>query len=123
MDYTARFADVELQTRLSSAGAVVIEGAKAVGKTATAQRQAVSVVFLDTDLNARTAAELDPSLVLQGATPRLIDVDCACNRDRQDRPVTIRRVRRVSTASQGGIGPGHCDEDLSTDTRAMTLVS
>ncbi len=73
MDYIPRLADVELQARLSSAGAVVIEGAKAVGKTATAQRQAGSVVFLDTDLNARTAAELDPSLVLQGATPRLID--------------------------------------------------
>ncbi|MEA3511488.1 MAG: AAA family ATPase, partial [Actinomycetota bacterium] len=73
MDYRPRFADAQLQERLSSAGAVVIEGAKAVGKTATAQRQAGSVVFLDTDMNARTAAEIDPSLVLKGETPRLID--------------------------------------------------
>ncbi len=73
MDYLPRLADAELNERLSSAGAVVIEGAKAVGKTATAQRQAGSVVFLDMDLNARTAAELDPSLVLEGKTPRLID--------------------------------------------------
>lgn len=73
MDYLPRFADAQLQARLSSTGAVVIEGAKAAGKTATAQRQASSVVFLDTDMNARTAAEIDPSIVLEGKTPRLID--------------------------------------------------
>jgi hypothetical protein len=89
MDYLPRFADAELQARLSSAGAVVIEGAKAVGKTATAQRQAGSVVFLDTDLHARAAAELDPSLVLEGETPRLID-------EWQTIPAIWNHIRRES---------------------------
>ena len=91
MDYLPRSADSELQARLLSASAVVIEGAKAVGKTATAQRQAGSVVFLDTDLNARTAAELDPSLVLEGDTPRLID-------EWQAVPAIWNQIRRESDA-------------------------
>jgi predicted AAA+ superfamily ATPase len=54
-------------------GAVAIEGPKACGKTATARQIAASEVLLDTDTNAREAASVDPALVLDGATPRLID--------------------------------------------------
>lgn len=73
MVYLPRVADDELRARLASAGAVVIEGSKATGKTETARRMASSTVFLDVDENARRAAAVDPTLVLEGAAPRLID--------------------------------------------------
>lgn len=73
MSYSPRIADSELQERLKSAGAVLIEGPKACGKTETARQQAESEVLLDVDRKAREAAEFDPGLVLAGETPRLID--------------------------------------------------
>jgi hypothetical protein len=51
----------------------VIEGPKACGKTETARQVAASEVRLDVEPNARQAAAVDPSLVLQGAAPRLVD--------------------------------------------------
>jgi predicted AAA+ superfamily ATPase len=71
--YRPRVVDRELATRLASTGAVVIEGPKACGKTATARQVAASEALLDVDANAREAASVDPALVLDGATPRLID--------------------------------------------------
>jgi hypothetical protein len=65
--------DAELSRRLSAAGAVVIEGPKACGKTITARRIAKSEVLLDVDPAARQVIGIDPSLVLDGKTPRLID--------------------------------------------------
>ena len=73
MRYSARVVDSELRQRLSSTGAVVIEGPKACGKTATARNLAASEVLLDVDENARQAVSVDPRLVLTGDTPRLID--------------------------------------------------
>ena len=73
MDYQPRIVDGELVRQLQAAGMVVLEGPKAVGKTATAQQKAASVVRLDTDEAARAAAEIDPGLILPGETPRLID--------------------------------------------------
>jgi predicted AAA+ superfamily ATPase len=73
MTYTNRVVDDELLSRLSASGAVLIEGAKACGKTETARRAAASEVLLDIDTAAREAAAIDPSLVLDGAAPRLID--------------------------------------------------
>jgi predicted AAA+ superfamily ATPase len=73
MRYRSRVLDGELRQRLSSTGAVVIEGPKACGKTATARNLAASEVLLDVDENARQAVAVDPRLVLAGATPRLID--------------------------------------------------
>jgi uncharacterized protein len=58
---------------LSAVGAVVIEGPKACGKTATARQVAASEVLFDVDANARQAIAVDPSLVLEGPTPRLLD--------------------------------------------------
>ena len=54
-------------------GAAVIEGPKACGKTVTAQQVAASEVRLDVDSKALQAAALEPSFVLEGPTPRLID--------------------------------------------------
>jgi uncharacterized protein len=73
MPYQPRIVDDELAARLRATGAVVIEGPKACGKTATARRIAASEALLDVDANARQAAAVDPELVLDGATPRLID--------------------------------------------------
>lgn len=58
---------------LGALGAVLIEGPKACGKTETARRVARSEVRLDVDADARQAMAVDPSLILEGATPRLID--------------------------------------------------
>jgi len=73
MSYVPRIADSELERRLNAAGAVLIEGAKACGKTETARQVAKSEVLLDIDQDARHAAELNPALVLDGEVPRLID--------------------------------------------------
>lgn len=71
--YRRRVADADLKARLAAVGAVVIEGVKGCGKTETARRLCVSEVLLDVDQQARRAAELDPFLVLDGPTPRLVD--------------------------------------------------
>ena len=73
MSYRPRIVDAELRSRLGSAGAVVIEGPRACGKTETARQMATSEVLLDVDVNARAAAALAPNSVLAGAVPRLID--------------------------------------------------
>lgn len=73
MEYQPRVVDAELRERLASTGAVLIEGPKACGKTATARQVAASEVLLDVDADARAAAAIAPELVLAGATPRLID--------------------------------------------------
>lgn len=73
MTYRDRVVDRQLQNRLEATGAVVIEGPKACGKTETARQVARSEVLLDVDSAAREAIAIDPSLVLEGETPRLID--------------------------------------------------
>jgi uncharacterized protein len=72
-EYRPRLADAELRQRLEAAGAVVVEGPKACGKTETARQVAASEVLLDTDVRSREAAAVDPSLILPGDVPRLID--------------------------------------------------
>ena len=72
-DYKPRVVDDELGSRLGALGAVLIEGAKACGKTETARQAAASEVRLDVDQGAREAAAVDPKLILDGPTPRLID--------------------------------------------------
>lgn len=71
--YQPRIADEELARRLRGVGAVVIEGPRACGKTATARNIAASEALLDTDQNMRRAVSVNPALVLEGDIPRLID--------------------------------------------------
>ncbi len=71
--YKARVVDKQLSSLLQAVGAVAIEGPRACGKTATAREIAKSEVLLDVDLEARLAAQVDPNLVLEGKTPRLLD--------------------------------------------------
>ena len=65
----------------------MIEGPKACGKTETARQVAASEVLLDVDANAREAVSVDPSLVLAGDMPRLID-------EWQVEPAVWNHVRR-----------------------------
>jgi MoxR-like ATPase len=71
--YVPRIAEAELRSCLYSAGAVVIEGPKACGRTRLALRMAASTVMLDVDVSARQALAVDPALVLAGERPRLLD--------------------------------------------------
>jgi len=71
--YIGRIVDSEVERKLRALGGVVIEGAKACGKTVSAQQHAASEVRLDVNEPIREAAALDPSSILDGPTPRLID--------------------------------------------------
>ena len=71
--YHPRIVDLEIRELLDSIGAVLIEGPRACGKTETARQLAESEVRLDVDAEARRAIAIDPSLILEGDTPRLID--------------------------------------------------
>ncbi|WP_094560596.1 ATP-binding protein [Synechococcus sp. 8F6] len=90
--YSPRIVDGELRELLGSAGAVVIEGPKACGKTMTASQQAASSVLLDIDQAARQVLAVEPRLVLEGARPRLLD-------EWQVAPELWNQVRRAVDAS------------------------
>lgn len=72
-EYRPRIADVELTRTLTSAGAALIEGPRACGKTATALHAAASSVRLDIEPNAQQLALAVPEALLDGPRPRLID--------------------------------------------------
>jgi uncharacterized protein len=70
--YRPRVIDSPLQRALAASGAVVIEGARATGKTMTALHAAASYVFID-DPEARQLIEVAPRSLLEGDAPRLLD--------------------------------------------------
>lgn len=75
-EYRPRIIDIELSKRLKSIGAIVLEGAKWCGKSTTAEFHSDSAIFID-DPRRRSQytlfAEDNPDIILDGATPRLID--------------------------------------------------
>lgn len=76
MKYLKRIADSQLDLRLQAFGAVQIKGPKWCGKTTTAEMIAKSVIKMqnpDTRAGYLETARTKPSLLLKGATPRLID--------------------------------------------------
>lgn len=93
--YTRRVVDDELDELLAGLSAVAIEGPRAVGKTATGMQRARTVYRLDDDAQ-RTIAAADPSLLLRGERPVLID-------EWQRLPESFDRVRR---AVDDGAVPG-----------------
>jgi predicted AAA+ superfamily ATPase len=95
--YRPRVADRELAVRLQATGAVVVEGPRGCGKTETALRASASAVRLDIDDPARAAGLLSPSLLLDGARPRLID-------EWQLVPAVWNQVRREVDAVGGRPG-------------------
>jgi uncharacterized protein len=70
--YAPRVIDAELDELMQSVAALAIEGAKGVGKTATATQRAAQVRELD-DPAQRSIAVADPARLLQGQPPILID--------------------------------------------------
>ncbi len=93
--YRRRIVDDELDELFAGLPAIALEGPKAVGKTATALRRAVTVYRLD-DEAERSIAQADPSRLLVGERPVLID-------EWQRLPESFDRVRR---AVDDGAGPG-----------------
>lgn len=85
--YLPRIADAELDRLLDGLAAVAIEGPRAVGKTVTAERRAATVYRLDNP-SEREIAQADPSLLLGGERPILID-------EWQRLPESFDRVRRA----------------------------
>ncbi len=75
-DYKHRVADDILIRKLEGKGAVLIEGPKWCGKTTTAEQVAASVLYMDNPEKKQqniAMAELNPSRLLAGNVPRLID--------------------------------------------------
>src|SRR5690625_400286 len=68
-------------------GAVLIEGPKACGKTATASQFANTIIRLDEDETARSLVTLDPAALFDGQPPILFD-------EWQMEPTIWNRVRR-----------------------------
>ena len=71
-DYTQRIVDSELDELLPQLAAIAIEGPKAVGKTATAERRARTVHRLDVP-EVRSIAAADPTVLLKDPAPILLD--------------------------------------------------
>lgn len=74
MDYLKRVVDDQLDEALGYAGGVLIEGVRGCGKTRTAREHAASWVAVDSDdPQVVGALAVEPSLLLAGPRPRLID--------------------------------------------------
>lgn len=75
-DYRPRIADNLLVRKLKGKGAVLLEGAKWCGKTTTAEQICKSVLYMSEpgkrNQNVQLA-RINPSLLLKGEKPRLID--------------------------------------------------
>jgi len=75
-DYKKRIIDEVIEQHLKVSGAICIEGPKWCGKTWTSSYHSNSEFLIGDPKNGfsnRKLAELDPSLILQGDTPRMID--------------------------------------------------
>lgn len=76
MTYKPRVVDALLADKLDAMGAVLIEGAKACGKTTTGEQQSKSIIRIDEPERFAQYAEIAQTkirLLLSGETPRLID--------------------------------------------------
>jgi predicted AAA+ superfamily ATPase len=90
-EYRPRVIDSALRRALAASGAVVLEGARASGKTTTALHAAASYVFID-DAQAQSLLEVAPRALLEGDAPRLLD-------EWQVAPQLWNLVRRAVDAS------------------------
>ena len=74
--YLKRIADKLLDERLKTSGAVLIEGPKWCGKTTTAEQISKSILYMaqpEEKSQNLVLADINPSLLLVGENPRLID--------------------------------------------------
>ena len=117
--YVPRIVDAEIDELFEQISAIVLEGPKAVGKTATAARRAATVFNLDTPAH-RQLAEVDPGIMLDAPAPVLID-------EWQHVPSVWDAVRR---RVDDGAGPGRyllagsaAPADAPTHSGAGRIVS
>ncbi|MDR1513663.1 MAG: DUF4143 domain-containing protein [Propionibacteriaceae bacterium] len=87
MEYVPRIVDATVGQQLRAAGALLIRGPKGCGKTETGRRHSRSELDVEGDPRVATVIEVDPAILLQGDSPRLID-------EWQQRPVLWNAVRR-----------------------------
>ena len=76
MEYITRVTDAIVSEKLKSLGGLMIVGPKWCGKTSTAQQFSNSAIYLDDSeygKNNVQIASLNPYILLEGKTPRLID--------------------------------------------------
>lgn len=74
--YKLRIADNIIKRKLKGKGAVLVEGPKWCGKTTTAEQMANSVLYMANPKDIKQnmmLADINPSLLMEGQTPRLID--------------------------------------------------
>ena len=71
--YRPRVVDAELQDLMGFMGAVLIDGPKAVGKTATASQLARTIFRMEADRPARAALETYPDQLFASPTPLAIE--------------------------------------------------
>ena len=95
-NYMPRLIDEHIDTLMTVFGAVQIDGPKYCGKTWTAKAHSNSEIRLDSKEN-RALANADPSLVLKGEMPRLID-------EWQEVPSIRDDVRRIIDESGNEAG-------------------
>jgi hypothetical protein len=75
-EYKRRISDEIIKKKLKGKGAVLIEGPKWCGKTTSAEQIANSILYMakpEDEKQNLLLSELNPTLLLQGETPRLID--------------------------------------------------
>ena len=75
-EYKKRIADELIKKKLKGKGAVLVEGPKWCGKTTTAEEISKSVLYMSKPDNLKQnmmLADINPSLLLTGDVPRLID--------------------------------------------------
>ena len=75
-NYKKRIADIVLQKKLKSSGAVLVEGTKWCGKTTTSEQHAKSVNYVSDPMNLnknQILAEMNINALLEGEKPKLLD--------------------------------------------------
>lgn len=75
-EYKKRIADELIRKKLKGKGAVLVEGPKWCGKTTTSEEVSQSVLYMSKPDNLKQnmmLADINPSLLLVGEVPRLID--------------------------------------------------
>ena len=73
MKYYTRIVEKEIKQKLQASGALLIKGPKSCGKTETAKQFAESMLLVDQDEQVPIAMSINPKVLLEGKTPRLID--------------------------------------------------
>ena len=73
MKYYIRIVEEEIKQKLQASGALLIKGPKSSGKTETAKQFAESMLQVDRDEQVPIVMSINPKILLEGKTPRLID--------------------------------------------------